>query len=52
VINCDDRFAPLWREIAGARRCVGFGFAPEAEFRAEQVRQSLDAAGPVLEFRW
>jgi len=51
VINCDDRFAPLWREIAGARRTVGFGFAPEAEFRAEQVRQSLDAAGPVLEFR-
>jgi UDP-N-acetylmuramoyl-tripeptide--D-alanyl-D-alanine ligase len=51
VINCDDRFAPLWREIAGARRRVGFGFAPEAEFRAEQVRQSLDAAGPVLEFR-
>ena len=50
VINCDDPFAPLWREIAGARRCIGFGLATGAEFRAEQVRQSLDVGGPVLEF--
>jgi UDP-N-acetylmuramoyl-tripeptide--D-alanyl-D-alanine ligase len=51
VINCDDEFAPLWRELAGDRRIVGFGMAAEAEFRAEDVRQSLDADGPVLEFR-
>lgn len=51
VINADDRFAPLWREIAGARRQVTFGLAQDAEFRAEAIRQSLDAAGPVLEFR-
>lgn len=51
IINLDDEFAPLWREIAGARRCVGFGAAPGAEFRAEQIRQSLDADGPLLEFR-
>jgi UDP-N-acetylmuramoyl-tripeptide--D-alanyl-D-alanine ligase len=50
VINCDDPFAPLWREIAGPRRCIGFGLATGAEFRAEQVRQSLDVGGPVLEF--
>lgn len=50
VINCDDAFAPLWRELAGARRVVGFGQAAQAAFRAEQLRQSLDADGPVLEF--
>ena len=50
VINCDDEFASLWRELAGARRCVGFGLTAEAEFRAEHIRQSLDADGPVLEF--
>lgn len=51
IINVDDPFAPLWRELAGARRCLGFGLSAAAEFRAEQVRQSLDAAGPLLEFR-
>jgi UDP-N-acetylmuramoyl-tripeptide--D-alanyl-D-alanine ligase len=51
VINQDDPFAPLWRELAGARRCVGFGLAAHAEFRAEQISQSLDANGPLLEFR-
>jgi UDP-N-acetylmuramoyl-tripeptide--D-alanyl-D-alanine ligase len=51
VINADDPFAPLWREIAGNRRCLHFGLARTAEFRAEQIRQSLDAGGPVLEFR-
>lgn len=51
VINEDDAFAPLWRELAGARRCVGFGFSGQAEFRVEQLSQSLDAGGPLLEFR-
>ena len=51
VINADDPFAPLWRELAGARSRVHFGLASEAEFRAEALRQSLDPAGPVLEFR-
>jgi UDP-N-acetylmuramoyl-tripeptide--D-alanyl-D-alanine ligase len=51
IINFDDEFAPLWREIAGARRFIGFGTAPGAEFRAEQIRQSLDAEGPLLEFQ-
>lgn len=51
IINADDPFAPLWRELAGARRCVSFGLGSAADFRAEQVRQSLDAAGPLLELR-
>jgi UDP-N-acetylmuramoyl-tripeptide--D-alanyl-D-alanine ligase len=51
VINVDDPFAPMWRDIAGNRRCIGFGLSRTAEFRAEQIRQSLDVHGPVLEFQ-
>lgn len=51
VINCDDPFADYWRGVAGARRIIGFGLSAGAEFRAEQVSQSLDAGGPLLEFR-
>jgi UDP-N-acetylmuramoyl-tripeptide--D-alanyl-D-alanine ligase len=51
IINLDDEFAPLWRKIAGVRRSVGFGLAPDAEFRAEHISQSLDAGGPAVEFR-
>jgi UDP-N-acetylmuramoyl-tripeptide--D-alanyl-D-alanine ligase len=51
VINCDDAFASLWRELVGTRRIVGFGMSAEADFRAEDIRQSLDADGPLLEFR-
>ena len=35
VINADDRFAPLWREMAGRRRVVSFGFGADAEVRGE-----------------
>lgn len=35
VINSDDGFAPLWRELAGARRCVSFGMDSEAELGGE-----------------
>ena len=51
VINEDDPFAPLWHELAAPRRCVGFGLAAGAAFRAEQISQSLDIGGPLLEFR-
>lgn len=52
VMNLDSEFVPLWRELAGGRRIVTFGLtAEEAEFRAEDIRQSLDADGPLLEFR-
>jgi UDP-N-acetylmuramoyl-tripeptide--D-alanyl-D-alanine ligase len=51
IINADDPYAPLWREMAGARRQVSFGLTRDAEFRAERIRQSLDANGPLLEFQ-
>jgi UDP-N-acetylmuramoyl-tripeptide--D-alanyl-D-alanine ligase len=33
VINADDAHAALWRELAGGRRCLGFGLANGAEVR-------------------
>ncbi len=37
VINADDRFAPLWREMAGPRRVLSFGLDPGADVRLEQA---------------
>lgn len=34
VINADDRFAPLWRDLAGTRRCLSFGLDTPADVRA------------------
>ncbi len=31
VINADDPYAPLWREMAGKRRMLSFGFSPQAD---------------------
>lgn len=50
VINADDDFAPLWREIAGARRVVTFGVAARADVRALAVEQRVDASRGALEF--
>jgi len=32
VINADDAYAPLWREMAGVRKVVTFGFGEHADF--------------------
>jgi UDP-N-acetylmuramoyl-tripeptide--D-alanyl-D-alanine ligase len=45
VINADDRFAPLWRELAGARRVVDFGLRQPA---AVQARWQGDMHGSTL----
>jgi len=37
VINADDSFAPLWRELAGDRRVISFGLAGDADVRASEV---------------
>ncbi|NNG12935.1 MAG: UDP-N-acetylmuramoyl-tripeptide--D-alanyl-D-alanine ligase [Halobacteria archaeon] len=34
VINADDRFAPLWRELAGAARVIDFGLEQPAAVQA------------------
>jgi UDP-N-acetylmuramoyl-tripeptide--D-alanyl-D-alanine ligase len=50
VINADDAFAPLWRELTGARRAFTFGLNPGADFTARDLRQRIDAARGALEF--
>jgi UDP-N-acetylmuramoyl-tripeptide--D-alanyl-D-alanine ligase len=49
VVNADDPFAPLWRGMTRARR-VGFGLAPEAEFRATDVATSVGREGFLTRF--
>lgn len=40
VVNADDDYAALWRELAGSRAMVSFGFAPSADVSTsiEQLR--------------
>ncbi|HKS93655.1 MAG TPA: UDP-N-acetylmuramoyl-tripeptide--D-alanyl-D-alanine ligase [Gammaproteobacteria bacterium] len=49
VINAEDEFAPLWREMAGRRAQRSFGLSAAADFRpaADSLRQ---LAGGVWEF--
>ncbi|MDB5969570.1 MAG: UDP-N-acetylmuramoyl-tripeptide--D-alanyl-D-alanine ligase [Hydrocarboniphaga sp.] len=44
VINADDAYAALWRDLAGLARKLTFGFAAGADVRAENV-QSFTLAG-------
>ncbi len=41
VINADDAFAGLWRELAAGRRIVGFGFEQPAEVRGRAEWQAF-----------
>ena len=46
VINADDAFAPLWRRLAGSRRCLEFAIDNPADVRA---RWRSDARGSRIE---
>lgn len=50
VINADDDYAPLWRELSSAGRVVTFGFSRQADIRASDVEQSIAADGFGLRF--
>jgi len=43
VLNADDRFFRLWREMAQGRAVIGFGFGPDAIVRADadSIRMGL-----------
>ena len=43
VINADDRYAPLWRELAGERRRVEFGLEHPAQVSAVFKLRPLDS---------
>jgi UDP-N-acetylmuramoyl-tripeptide--D-alanyl-D-alanine ligase len=46
VINADDAFAPLWRRLAGSRRCLTFAMDNCADVRAQW---RLEARGSRIE---
>lgn len=50
VINADDRYAPMWRELAGDRHRVEFGLkepaAVTASYRAETLQSDIEISAP------
>ena len=42
VVNADDGFAPLWREMSTAGRCLTFGIVKQADFRARNVSCGIE----------
>ncbi|SCZ86624.1 UDP-N-acetylmuramoyl-tripeptide--D-alanyl-D-alanine ligase [Nitrosomonas mobilis] len=42
VINADDRFAPLWRQLAGKRRIVDFGLINAASVSARRLQDTME----------
>lgn len=51
VVNADDRFADLWRGLAGTRRVLTFGLGPGAEVTAE-VEPATDGSRLHLRTPW
>src|SRR6185295_10324161 len=50
VINADDEFAGLWRDMARGR-VVTFGVAKPADFSASELHTVIDVGGFVTHFR-
>jgi UDP-N-acetylmuramoyl-tripeptide--D-alanyl-D-alanine ligase len=50
VINADDQFAPVWRDLSSADRILTFGFEQPADFMAHKVREVSVVAGFRSEF--
>lgn len=41
IINADDRFATMWRRLAGSRRCISFAIDGRADVRAEWQQETM-----------
>jgi UDP-N-acetylmuramoyl-tripeptide--D-alanyl-D-alanine ligase len=50
VINGDDAYAPLWREMNAAHRAVTFGLGADLDYRGEHVHARIDGGEFVQEF--
>ncbi len=46
AINADDRFAPLWRDLAAHCCCLGFGLGEAADVRAQLINGIARLATP------
>lgn len=44
VINADDTYYSLWRELAGKHRCVSFGIDRDADVVAAHIEHTADGA--------
>ncbi len=51
IVNGDDAYAALWLEMCGQRPVMRFGLSGEAEFSAEDIRESMSEHTPGLSFR-
>lgn len=47
VINADDPHAFLWRDLAGGRRVIGFGFERDADYRGEPTAGGVFLPGGI-----
>ena len=50
VLNCDDAFFDYWDERRQVRNRSSFGLASIADYRAENVRDRIEAGEPSLKF--
>ena len=50
VLNADDRFAAYWQERAGSDTVLTFGEHADADFRFEELEQSVDGVSAQLSF--
>ena len=50
VINADDDYAPLWRELAGGADVLSFGLSEHADVRAVNVHPEPPEAPTAVEF--
>jgi len=50
VVNADDAFAPLWREMCTAGRVLTFGHEAAADFRARNVVSGIEQGGWCTRF--
>lgn len=41
ILNADDTFYPMWREIAGDRKIVSFGLVDTADIGAQQINTAV-----------
>ncbi|SFK39449.1 UDP-N-acetylmuramoyl-tripeptide--D-alanyl-D-alanine ligase [Nitrosomonas aestuarii] len=48
VINADDQYAPLWRELAGIRRVIGFGLGEQDKYKQVAAQYQTDICGSAL----
>ncbi|GJL74469.1 UDP-N-acetylmuramoyl-tripeptide--D-alanyl-D-alanine ligase [Nitrosomonas sp.] len=49
VINADDEYAPLWRELADKRQVIGFGLGEQDRHKQVSAQYQTDICGSALQ---